>query len=370
MQAVDIAVIGGGTAGLVAARELALAGASVVVVDGTRARMILGEGLPPAATPLLQRLGLWDRFVADQHVVSFGNVSIWGTDRREQIDFIRSPYGRGWHLDRGRFDAMLLHAACEAGVVNLPSARAVACTRSGSTQWEITLKSGSTPWTIRAGFLVDATGRARWVARSQGVRRLAYDRLVGVIGHFAPADGTANTDARTLVEAAPDGWWYSTPCPGGELVVGYMTDADLVGRARTFPGWNALLADTCNTRKQVQRRDMRLIGPLRVVCSDSSCLLQIAGEGWCAVGDAAAAYDPLSSQGLLMAVQSGIQAARLHCSTAPRRHHAYEDWVRQCYVEYLVQWLAYYSLEQRWCDHPFWHRRHMGMEPARSSAGA
>ena len=49
---------------------------------------------------------------------------------------------------------------------------------------------------------------------------------------------------------------------------------------------------------------------LRVVAADSSCLEVVEGDGWCAVGDAAAAYDPLSSQGITTALASGAWAGQ------------------------------------------------------------
>ncbi len=363
VHVVDIAVIGGGTAGLVAARELALAGASVLIVDRTRERLILGEGLPPAAAPTLQALDLWERFLIDHHLASYGNVSTWGTDSQLEADFIRSPYGQGWHVDRGKFDAMMANAACKAGVMYLQKTRAVACTRSRGLKWVLTLTSGSNHSTVHAGFLVDASGRARWVARSQGVRRVSYDRLVGVIGRIATAEHNDDRDTRTVVEAAPDGWWYSAPIPNGELVIGYMTDADLATTARTLYGWTSLIANTISTQVRLKSRAMKFVGPLQVVSSESSCLSQVAGDGWCAVGDAAAAYDPLSSLGLLMALQGGQQAVQSIRSSDPRAASSYQAWVRHTYVQYLTQWLVYYSLEQRWSDHPFWQRRHVVMGP-------
>ena len=43
---------------------------------------------------------------------------------------------------------------------------------------------------------------------------------------------------------------------------------------------------------------MDLEGGLRVVAAQSACLQEAAGADWLAVGDAAAALDPLSGQGI------------------------------------------------------------------------
>ena len=60
-------------------------------------------------------LGLWERFLGSGHVPCYGNVAAWGSSELVEMDFIRSPYGHGWHLDRSCFDLMLQDMAVEAG---------------------------------------------------------------------------------------------------------------------------------------------------------------------------------------------------------------------------------------------------------------
>ena len=60
MEHFDVAIVGGGPIGLVAAIDARLAGLSVVVIeqrDGTIDKAC-GEGLMPGALPLLERLGV------------------------------------------------------------------------------------------------------------------------------------------------------------------------------------------------------------------------------------------------------------------------------------------------------------------------
>src|SRR5205085_10968020 len=104
----DLAVIGGGPAGTAAAITASLAGLRSVIVErcaGTPFR--IGEALPPDARRLLDNLGTLPRFEADGHLPSHGTESTWGAENLAGNDFIRNPYGHGWHLDRVRFDASL-----------------------------------------------------------------------------------------------------------------------------------------------------------------------------------------------------------------------------------------------------------------------
>jgi flavin-dependent dehydrogenase len=89
---------------------------------------------------------------------------------------------------------------------------------------------------------------------------------------------------------------------------------------------------------------------------------------WVAVGDAASAYDPLSSLGICKALESGIRAAD---ALARHRLDEYEAWVRSSFEQYVWTRDAYYALETRWPDSPFWRARrgeraHVGRGPAES----
>jgi hypothetical protein len=87
------------------------------------------------------------------------------------------------------------------------------------------------PSELQAVF-VDATGRASALARAQRVKRLSYDRLVGMVASFSDPGSAQDEDGRTLVEAVESGWWYSARLPDSRIVVAYMTDTDLLRKAK------------------------------------------------------------------------------------------------------------------------------------------
>ena len=160
------------------------------------------------------------------HVESPGIVAAWGGDEPHENDFLFSPYGRGWHLDRRRFDEALARAAADAGAGLITAARAVECRRGADETWRVTLATDRGPVDVLTRWVVDATGRSAWFARRRGVARQAFDRLVGHVGVF---DDRERPDPRTFLEAAEDGWWYAAALPGGRAIAVYFTDADLGG---------------------------------------------------------------------------------------------------------------------------------------------
>ena len=80
-----------------------------------------------------------------------------------------------------------------------------------------------------------------------------------------------------------------------------------------------------------------------------------------AVGDAAMAFDPLSSQGLTHALASGIRAGEaLDCRLAGETTamDEYDRQANEVLRAYSRMRGVYYGHEQRWPQSVFWRRRH------------
>jgi flavin-dependent dehydrogenase len=364
-RAVTVAVIGGGPAGSVAAMLLARAGVTTTVLEGEpQGRWKIGEGLPPISRRMLARLGLWDRFLEDLHLPSYGNCSAWGSEQLVDHNFIFDPNGNGWHLDRSRFDKMLSDAALKAGAGLERGAKVVTCRQSDTGHWRLDARSqGGAQFHIDARFIVDATGRTSWFARRQGARRLRQDSLVSAVALLTPMAGAKqDLDSLTMVEAVEDGWWYSVLIPDGKLVVAYMSDADRCSArvAGTVEGWMELLAKTRHISRRVESHRYQVqLGP-RMAPANSSRLSEPIGDSWVAVGDAALSYDPLSSFGIVGSMETASYAAtaitRLLAGDRTAKGH-YSQSLDTSWTQYLSNRMTYYQLERRWPDSPFWRRR-------------
>jgi 2-polyprenyl-6-methoxyphenol hydroxylase-like FAD-dependent oxidoreductase len=306
----------------------------------------VGESLIPSSQQLLRELGAWDRFVADEHLPCYGNASAWGSDELAYTDFIRSPYGHGWHLDRARFDATLRAVAADAGV------------EIRNERWD---------GTTDADWIVDCGGRAAPVARTFGVERTYIDRLIAFFARFEALDD----DSMTFVESAPDGWFHSALLPGERAsrpqsssvslddsspaetasdcgrdvrspsrVITFFTDTpvdlrELVGSSKHIRAGVML--------EEPQARDAR-----------SGRLASFHGERWIAAGDAALSFDPLSSQGIYASQYSGKKAAETLISG---RFSEYDERMNELWERFLDNRSAMYAQEQRWSGRPFWQAR-------------
>ena len=335
----------------------------------------IGESLPGAAAVLLRRLGLFERFLADGHAERGASISIWDTDTPVWFDPLRDPNGPGWHLDRLRFDAMLRVGAEEGGATFAPLDGAWRVAHEGDT-WRVDDVAGGQ--TYRAPVLVDATGRSAALCRALDVPRERGDRLVGLSLRLPPDPADLDRCTRTCADA--DGWWYSVRLPSGERVLALHMDADdpalrglrdagsLLAQARRQP----LLADVLPSMDACAAIDFAVdVHPAGSAALDFDACLR--HPGLFAVGDAALAFDPLSSQGLFHALASAESAAAAiarHLDgdvDAMRTYFAEMAQVRDRYRTHLA---ATYAGAVRHAERRFWARRrvaapqHLAVSPA------
>jgi flavin-dependent dehydrogenase len=92
----------------------------------------------------------------------------------------------------------------------------------------------------------------------------------------------------------------------------------------------------------------------------ASRLASVAGPDWLAVGDAAMAFDPLSSQGLFQALDTAVTSAAaieraLDDDTLAMTELARS--VEPVWAAYLGTARHHYDSERRWADLPFWRNR-------------
>lgn len=356
-------VIGGGPAGAATAHGLARAGIQTLLIERTDGRgNPIGESLGPSIAPLLQRLGLWDALAASRPLAVPGNRSSWAGDGAlADHAFVREPAGQGWRLDRPAFNRALLAAAGGAGADVWLESEVVGVDLAMHDPRVTVRRDDGVVVDVAARIVIDASGRRSLLSRSAGAAPIAFDRLAAAVVLTGPSPGDFR-DATTLVEADPGGWWYSGLAPGGRLILARFSDPDLLvaERAHERAAWPAILAGAPHTQARLAAHGGDLAEAPAVHAAGSAALRRAAGPGWLAVGDAAAAHDPLSSRGIASALKGAMRATGTALAMLGGDDAAAERYARDhvaAFTRYLTQQQQVYAAVTRWPDAPFWLRR-------------
>lgn len=316
--AYDVAIIGGGPAGCAAALVARAGGARVVLCE-RRSSPVDGpaESLHPGCEVLLDRIGVGPRFRAIDWP-RYPGIVVADHDRPFGADHTE-PW-RGFHIDRARFDGLLLDAVAAAGVeVRRPCAVHGLRLDGGAV---VGLDTDGGPLTAR--WTIDAAGRGQLAARLLDLRMLhASPRLHAWRGRLPGR----MPDARARFDPAPPGWIWRAQV-GEQIVWTVLGPAGERPTATTLSRWLPVSPDFERRGYDLTWRAVR----------------PVVRPGLLLAGDAATVLDPASGQGVFFALESGARVGAL----AAGRPHAldlarHDDWVMRSFEHKVGALRAIYA---------------------------
>ena len=354
----DAVIVGAGIAGLVTALNLAPFRRVLLIERNAGTAWRIGKSLPGAARHLLSDMGLLAAFDRDGHLPRHAFRSAWGDGGPFVRDALTDPDGHGWQIDRARFEQGLRAEATRRGATLAVPARLTAI-EPVEEGWRVGFSLRGQSFLVASRLVIDAAGaRSRWLA-SHGARRRIFDRLCC---SWVRTSGAALRAGVVHIEAEKEGWWYAAPIPDDGNILAFHTDSNLpaaragrtlpalMSRARKLPILGPLLGDRCWDD-----------GEHGYCAAHTAWADPAAGETWLTVGDAALSFDPLAAQGLFAALYLGLAAAEAAHRSLDGEKAAlpsYAAEVIRIRDAYLAQRAAWYALETRWAEQPFWRRRH------------
>jgi flavin-dependent dehydrogenase len=358
-KAIKVLIAGGGPAGIATALSLRKRGISCMIVEPENLEINkVGETISPNAYALMVKSGIENLLNDPAHLPSYGNSFLWGSNSVAETHFISQTYQHGWHVDRLRLEQQLRMHAVAAGVDYMQGCRVIRCKRH-SGGWNVAVQNGNHIHDIFCEFLVDATGRSSRVARVMGLQRNRLDLLVGISSLIITNGGLGNN--RTFIEASECGWWYAAPLTGNRVSLAFMTDSDLVEKRMLDYDYFLQKAKQTNLISSVLTSVAQASAKLVQLHAASTSILQKCVEAsWLAVGDAACAFDPISSYGITSALEGGYYAGHSIADTLSGMKESlsvYDAILSQVFQVYRKMHVQQYMMEQRWSYSPFWSRR-------------
>jgi flavin-dependent dehydrogenase len=296
----DIAVLGGGPAGLAAALALRQRGCCVAVYDGQRPPIdkACGEGLMPEAVRLLRALGV---SLDEQDGRAFRGISFHDTHARAYALFAS---GRGLAVRRTHLHGRMAARAAEMGI---------------ALHWGAVVRAASDGFAwggtaIEADFFVIADGLCSTLAAASGFReRACSSKRYASRQQFrcAPWSNQVEVHWRDREQL------YVTPLGEDEVGVTLLTRTrgrKLSDALPDFPVVRNRLAGTARTSS------------MRGAVTRTHSRREVIRGNVAVLGDASGAVDAVTGEGLLSALE---QANALADAIAAREPHRYAARHRQ-----------------------------------------
>ena len=312
----DVIIAGAGPSGSSAAIHLATSGLKVLLVEQKKfpRAKLCGEFISPECQDHFQKLGVAREIVcSDPASIS---ETVFYSSRGHHVSVPSSWFGErmALGLSRAVMDDVLLRRAAAVGVEVLEGASVVGPQMNTDSVHGLKVKIGAEEKEFHAPLTIDATGRARILARKTNHSNTHKPKLIAFKAHFR------NTRVPT---GACEIYFYNGGYGGlssveeGTSNLCFIISAEQVKRCHSDP-------DRVMRELVMQNPRARYtLEPAQTTSEWLSASWEQFGrqspapaKGLLAIGDAAAFIDPFTGSGMLMALESGELAADViirHC---------------------------------------------------------
>lgn len=314
---VDVAIIGAGPAGAVAAALLRKAGRTVLVLERQHfPRFSIGESLLPQSMAYLEEAGMLQAVVEAGFQHKNGAHFIW-RDKSSAFDF-RDKHSPGWgttfQVERAVFDDLLIRCAAEQGA-DVRFGHTVNAIQTGAAPVLDVVAENGEAYQVQARFVFDASGFGRVLPRLLNLE--APTRMPSRAAIFThvrdglPLDATDRN--KICVATHPerrDVWFWMIPLAGGRSSVGCVADAEFLNVPEQER--DAKLRELIRQEPTLSRLigEAPFLMPVRHIGGYSANVEHLHGPGYALLGNAGEFLDPVFSSGVTIALRSAHLAVK------------------------------------------------------------
>src|SRR5438874_11086790 len=311
----DVGICVGGPGSSSPAALLARANRRVIVFEREKfPRFHIGESLLPFSMKAFTRLGLHEKFRRAGFLKKFGG-EIFGACSEPGTKFyfkdgFRSQTDHAYQVTRSDFDKLLLDHARESGA-EVHEETSVDRVEFSNEDIELGVKSNGTSNSIRARYLIDASGRTSVLGRQFKIKQ-TYDhhQKLTIFAHYDGVWRAEGIDGTlTVLIRAIDRWFWLIPLSSERTSVGVVLDSETFRKSKLSAEdfLEQALAEQPITAKRMT--SARRVSQVYVEADFSYRTARLHGDRWLLAGDAAGFIDPIFSSGVFLAVFSGEQCA-------------------------------------------------------------
>jgi flavin-dependent dehydrogenase len=323
----DIAVIGGAFSGAATALVIKRkhpAARIVIIEKAAEFDRKVGESTTEISSAYMTRILGLANYLGHHQLVKQG-LRMWFSNRADQpfddcVEVGARYQARlpTFQVDRSTLDEHMLQQAVAAGCELRRPAKVMRLDLDGSNGQTLSISHGAGEETIRARWVMDASGRASVLGRKLGHFRQNTEHPINAV--WARFTGVKDWDSYDWRERFPDyanacrtarswatnhlmghGWWcWIIPLKGGDVSAGLVYDSRIF---KLQEGAN--LSERLRAHLLSHPVGREIFAGAKIVEGDVHAFsalpysnTQVCGDGWAAVGDAAGFIDPLYSPGL------------------------------------------------------------------------
>lgn len=312
----DVLVIGGGPGGSASSTYLAKAGKKVLVLEKeVFPRFHIGESLLPYNRRIFEEMGVMPKLKAECFLPKFGAQFYLGDGSREvQFVFANGLFTReteAFQVERAKFDHILLKHAAESGAEIREGWTVNKFTASREGVELLATDPAGQPHTLRASYLIDASGRGNVTGNQEGLREI-HPKLkkLAIFGHFTGVYREQDKRAGdTVIVRLENKWFWLIPISAERTSVGCVMDQAEFAQAKESPAQTFERLWRSNPVMVKWMQNSVATGPIQSTGDFSYSNKRYVGERLIRVGDAAGFMDPIFSAGVFLAMHSGKLAA-------------------------------------------------------------
>lgn len=315
---IDVAIIGAGPAGAVAASYLAEQGYGVIIVEKQIfPRFVIGESLLPHSLDHLEEAGLLDGQFDEKFQIKAGAI-FFKDDKSCRFSF-DSQYTEGarkhaWQVKRAEFDKFLIDKVADKEVEVLFETE-VTDVESNDKEQLLTCKGKEgEELKIRSRFLIDASGYGRVLPRLFDLSRPSELPARGALfTHIKDPDRAGVETDKILTYSFLDNnaWLWVIPYKDGTSSVGMVSLNEIIDEyaQNDFEKFKALIRTFPDLDKRFS--SMELLFKPKKMKGYSVGVEKMYGDGYVLCGNSTEFLDPIFSSGVMLATASGLLAAKL-----------------------------------------------------------
>lgn len=317
-ETIDVAIIGAGPSGAIAAALLRRRGHSVLVLERQHfPRFSIGESLLPQSMAYLEEAGMLQAVVEAGFQYKNGAHFVW-RDRTSSFDF-RDKHSPGWgttyQVERAKFDELLINCAAQQGAEVRFGHTVRAMREGGAPVLEVVDESGAS-YEVHARFVLDASGFGRVLPRLLNLEAPTHlPTRTAIFSHVRdglPLDASDRNKIYVVTHPERrDVWFWMIPLAGGRSSVGCVAEPAFldVPEAEREERLRTLIREDPTLDRLIGNAPFLM--PVRQISGYTANVERLHGPGYALLGNAGEFLDPVFSSGVTIALRSAHLAAQV-----------------------------------------------------------